>query len=265
MDNAMVKSAKLNAFLAGVSNTPAVQVQDREGQKFLANLSGPDPEDRKWTLMSQNLLAKNADGDFTGMTRDGMVAVAPDSWYNWMARKVDRQLLANYEGWAIDQIDLSKPESAEFWSRILPWVREKREQLLEEQANIQKQLALIKIRGVQSEDDMMLLFAVQNKLISVSPNALYNLDATDTWANNEKVSTKFTGGLLNPFSKFFITDDKVLNTQGADNGGGDRRVPVYSFTDPLNSKSSTFPATGLGLGAANSAEAKSYTRFRPTF
>ncbi len=249
MDGAMAKATRLNAFLSGVSNNEAVKVQDREGTNFLAKLSAPDPEDRKWNMVSDKLMEKK-NGDYTGKTIDGQYAIAPDSWYNYMSRKVDRQMLANYEGWAIDQVDLSKPESAEFWTRVLPWIREKREAFLEEQANIQKQLGLIKIRGVQSEEDMMLLFAVQNGLVSVLDKPLYDLDtATKYQYAKENISTNFTGGLLSPFSKLFITE-KLKTTTDDDNA----HIPVYDFKDPLKT-----PLNGFKVGA----ERKNYQLFQP--
>ena len=199
MDAPLQKAAQLEGYLSNVSNTPWVKAVDRTDTPFAVRLSGPDPEDRKWNLVGE-LVEK---GKVKGTE---MTAIAPNEWYSYMARKLDRQLLANYEGWAINQIDLSSPEKAEFWSKVVPWVREKREALLEEQAAIQKQIALIRIRGIQSEDDMKLLFAIQNKLINIAKVPLYDIDniANAGQIQGQVPDGVFTSGLLNPFSTFFL-------------------------------------------------------------
>lgn len=250
----MAKASKLNSFLSGVSGQYPVKVETRKGTQFHAHLSGPDPEDRKWNLISEKLMEKDAvTKAYTGKTIDGQTAIAPESWYNYMSRKVDRELLANYEGWAINQVDLSTPEAAEFWGRVLPWIREKREALLEEQANIQKQLALIKIRGVQSEEDMMLVFAVQNNMVQVSDKPLYQLDDPAAKFADKATSSTFVSGLLNPWQNFFITSP--LTRTGGNNA---KTVPVYDFADPMKTV-----VGGLGLGATGGAQDANYRQFNP--
>lgn len=189
-------------YLQGVANTPFINLKDssRNG-KFPARLGKPDPEDRKWEIRKSII-------DAQGQTDAGM-AIAPEGFFDYLDRKSQMRLQAEYEAWAFSQANLETPEAREFWYRMMPWMKEKQFMVLEEQANLQKTMARIKINGPESDDDLKFIFAYKNGLINVSDKPLYDLENS----THGKTDT-YKAGIFSPWRDFFIT--KPLETNAGD-------------------------------------------------
>lgn len=203
----MQNPASFNAYLQTVGNPAWSKPTTRaptggSGTQFAARLATPDPEDSKWFFRNSKIT--------DGKTPAGL-AIAPNEFFDYLERKKDSELYAQYQAWAINQSDMSTPEARAYWNKILGWVAEKRDSLVEEQANIQKKIAKLKIHGIQSEEDMMFLFALNNGLINVAAQPLYNIDAADESAypsdkrnDEQKYNGKYTSGMFSPYRKFFV-------------------------------------------------------------
>lgn len=201
----MQNPASFSSQLKTLSNPAWTKVEDRAGTvKFASRLATPDSEDWKWNFRQAQI------DKSTGATKAG-IAEAPEEFFDYLERKKDTELYAQYQAWAIKQADMSTPESRAYWNKILSWVANKREALVDEQADIQKRLAKLKIHGIQSEDDMMFIFALNQGMINVADKALYKLDDADQSAYGDKEENKFggkyTAGIFSPYRKFF-SDDK---------------------------------------------------------
>lgn len=179
-------------------------------QKFAARLAQPDPEDRKWFLRSQAI--QKEDGASTGKTAAGM-AVAPEEFYAYLERKKDAQLYADYQAWAIKQMNTQTPEAQAYWKNILSWVSKRREEILDEQADVQKKLARIRIHGIQNEEDLQFLFALRQGLITLSNSPLYALDEATTVEKGQAPQNEYTTGMFSPYRKYFISDEFVKKEQ----------------------------------------------------
>lgn len=190
----------VNSFLRGASNTKYTNAVDKKNGQFPVKLGAPDPEDRKWAL--RNKIITDQGGAQNAITNAG-VAVAPESFFDYMDRKSQMDLQANYEAWAFNQATLDTPEGREWWFRMSPWLKDKQVEVLEEQANLQKQMARIKITGPQNEDDLKFIFAYNNGLINVSNKPLYEL-GDNTGTADKGLSQKFNAGMFNPYSKFYF-------------------------------------------------------------
>lgn len=228
----MNRAQELTGFLSNVANTKYQFAKDRAGTNFGVKLSGPDPQDRKYDLL-KNIIEPGAVGAVP-KTKDGLVPIADDQYYEYVKRKIDAELEANYEGWVMNQIDMSSPEKVDHWTRIVPFVQEKREKVLEEQAEIQKRLAYIKLRGPRDENDMKLLFAVHTGLVNVADAPLYKLEDEKTTFMNTKAgaaavgpSTSFNAGILSPWSKYFHSTDAMSPLEK------DTTLGVVDFKNPI--------------------------------
>lgn len=234
MASAPPTASELDSFLKGVSNTQYTQVSDRRGTKFPAKLSHPDPEDAKWNLRKEAI----TDG---GKTPAGM-AIAPDSFFDYIDRKKQNELLADYEAWVMENADLSKPETIDWWYRTVPWIRNKRLSVIEEQAELQKNIARIQVDGPKSEEDLKLIFAIKNGLINISNKPLYQLGAD----GDKALSNSFRAGLFNPYSSFFITgaDTTGINaTKVMSKTNQGTQFEQFAYTDPFFGATKGFNTT----------------------
>lgn len=191
--------SNVGSYLQGAANTKFVNLQDANAGKFPARLGKPDPEDRKWEIR-KSIINNN------GMTAAGQ-ALAPEGFFDYLDRKSQMRLQSEYESWAFSQANLQTPEAREFWYRMMPWMKEKQFAVLEEQSNLQKTMARIKINGPESDDDLKFIFAYRNGLINVSDKPLYDLENSTTGKD-----TSYKAGLFSPWRDFFITKETETNT-----------------------------------------------------
>lgn len=235
----MQKPKDLTRFLSGVTNTEFQNVKDRTGKQFSVKLGKPDPQDRKYDLL-KNIITPGTKDIPVPQTKDGLVPVADDEYYQYISRKVDAELEANFEGWVMNQVDFSSPEKYQHWTRIAPFVQAKREAVLNEQAELQKRLALIKMRGPESEDDLKLLFAFHTGLVNVANAPLYKLEDDKITFEGKKTgpSSSFTAGLLSPWRSYFH-NNTTLKPLIANS-----TVGAINFTNPIGALDTTKTAEG---------------------
>lgn len=128
------------------------------------------------------------------------VAVADDRVFDYIERKKEAEIEADFKSWVMAQADFSDPARAEFWNRVAPWITDLKVQEMEKNAEMQKRLATIKIKGgPTSEDDMKLLYMIENKVIRMPSKPLHEM-GDDTVYYQDKDTLNFKRGLFNPLS-----------------------------------------------------------------
>lgn len=248
---------RLRSVLMGTANRPYFQVTSRkpdgtadDNSKYPVKLGMDDPLDESMAMRTQVV---GADGKVPGMGQ----AIAGPEVFDYLARKKQAELLAGFEDWVYKNADLTSPEAQEYWYRILPWLKEKKIQTLQEQALIQERLGILQIEGPQTEEDMMLLYAYENDLINVSDKPLHKLN--EDGAITSETEKGFQAGLLNPLAMFFANPKKsfmgvkgkALNTVGKPGLGVENRAVTTPMWGNILAKPSQ-DADGLLQGNAMS-------------
>lgn len=190
----LAKSAALMQKYRTSSTAPNVFRMGGPGQvnaEFPVQLSTTDPEDQKWATM-QKVVGNNARGVIEGV---GQNIVPPEFW-DYVQRKENADLLAQFQQFVLQQVDLSKPESANWWFTRFPWIRDLKLKEIDEQAELQKRFAQIQVTGPQNEDDFLLIWMRKNKLIRVADQPLDKLNEADNI-----ISGTYKEGFFSPLSK----------------------------------------------------------------
>lgn len=161
--------------------------------KYPVQLGSTDKDDVKFAIR-QDLVG--GDGIVPGVG----LATAGDEFFGYAQRKQEQEMLFDFQKYLMANAQashgLDTPASAAWWFEKFPWMKEKRLELINQQAEAQKNLARINITGPQNEEDFMMLYLRQKGLLKVSDMPLHKLnEATDI------VSSTFKQGFFNPLSQ----------------------------------------------------------------
>jgi len=98
----------------------------------------------------------------------------------------------SFEQWLAHQFDLNDPATAKLVEDMMPEYFDKRMEAIEHQAELQKNLAMIRLRGPRSKTDMMLLYLLSTGQLQLPAGAIFE---PDKWSYDSKDLTR---GLFNP-------------------------------------------------------------------
>lgn len=157
--------------------------------QFPVQLSTTDPEDQKWATM-QKIVGKTGDVPNVGK------AIVPNEFWDYVQRKENADLLAQFQQFVMQQVDLTKPESASWWFTRFPWIRDLKLKEIDEQADLQKRFAQIQVTGPQNEEDFLLIWMRNQNLIKVADQPLDKLNL----ATNITSGT-YRQGFFSPLAK----------------------------------------------------------------
>lgn len=195
--NALSDASKLYAQMnAAATPNNMFAVKDRAStptSKIPVPLGSAQPDDMQMYLRSQVV---NDQGQVPGY---GM-AVADERVFDYIERKKEAEIEADFKSWVMAQADFSDPARAEFWNRVAPWISDLKIQEMEKNAELQKRLAAIKIKGgPTSEDDMKLLYMIRNGVVRMPSKPLHEM-GEDTVYYQDKDILNFKRGLFNPLA-----------------------------------------------------------------
>jgi len=201
---------------------------------FPLQIGSTDKDDVKYGIRKQ-LVGRDANGNPTGTANVPGVgmAIAGEEFFDYAQRKEEQEMLFDFKKFVAAQADLSSPASAQWWFEKFPWMKDLRLEQVNQQGDLQKQLAKIQITGPQNEEDFMTLYLCNKGLIKVSDQPLHKLgQATDI------VSSSFRQGFFNPLSR---PKYQTMRTNA---------TPLWS--NPL--QGTTGVTAGTTMSAANPAE-----------
>lgn len=98
----------------------------------------------------------------------------------------------SFEQWLAHQFDLNDPATAKLVEDMMPEYFDKRMEAIEHQAELQKNLAMIRLRGPRSKTDMMLLYLLSTGQLTLPKGAIFE---PDKWSYD---SSDLSRGLFNP-------------------------------------------------------------------
>lgn len=129
----------------------------------------------------------------------------------------------NYSEWAAQQFDLRDPAQARLFAKIKPDYYKKRELLIDDVGDLMKQYAKIRLRGIQSESDLELMWAIETGKIPFLQKPGLTLWEPSTWMNVQGGGTKpENSGIYNPLGWV---------------SGGQPKRPTDNYSDPLGTAS----------------------------
>ena len=184
---------RLQRFLNthSINNQNLYRIQDKAkstNSKYPVRMLGGDPDDAKWATR-KSLVGDNGIVDGVGL------AVAGPEYDDYVNRKRIETTGAEFKAWLTNNVDLSTPEKQEYYYNLFPFLRDDRLAEIDRQAALQKKMAEINIRGMQSEEDWFFVYGLQQGYIKVSDMALQDL-----WRETE-VSGSYQEGLFSIVSK----------------------------------------------------------------
>lgn len=140
----------------------------------------------------------------------------------------------SFEQWLSNQFDLNDPATAKLVEEMMPEYFDKRMEAIEHQAELQKNLAMVRLRGPRNKTDFMLLYLLSTGQLNLPRGAIFE---PSKWSYD---STQLTRGFLNP-RRF----RPVLTTL-------DRKDPVGTIitANPGNYSANAFAPAGMPGGQA---------------
>jgi hypothetical protein len=98
----------------------------------------------------------------------------------------------SFESWLANYFDMNDPATAKLVEDMMPEYYEKRMEAIEHQAELQKNLALIRLRGPKNKTDLSILYLASTGKL---PMPLGGVHQPDKWSHS---SANLTRGLWNP-------------------------------------------------------------------
>lgn len=135
-------------------------------QQFPARYLYPDERDKKYAMRRQiNAAAQGArpdpiTEDEIDYLLDKTTAYETAEFHNWFSR--------------LYKMDDSNPVMKKWGMELVPELWQMKEQSIEDNARLQAQLAKIKLRGVRSREDLMLMWAIAKGAITVPEGPIWD-------------------------------------------------------------------------------------------
>lgn len=195
----LAKSAALMAKYRSAATAPNIFRMGAPGQanaEFPVQLSTTDPEDQKWATMQKIIQQGGAEPAARGVVPGIGQAIVPGEFWDYVQRKENADLLAQFQQFVLQQVDLSKPESANWWFTRFPWIRDLKLKEIDEQADLQKRFAQIQVTGPQNEEDFMLIWMREQNLIKVAETPLDKLNESQ-----DIISKTYKKGFFSPLAR----------------------------------------------------------------
>lgn len=133
-------------------------------EKFPARYLYPDERDKKYAIRRQL--------NYDGARPDPIT----DDEIDYLLDKTSAYETAEFHKWfqRLYKMDDSNPVMKKWGMELVPELWQMKEQVIEDNARLQTQLAKIKLRGVRSREDLMLMWAIAKGAIKVPKGAIWD-------------------------------------------------------------------------------------------
>lgn len=215
---------------------------------FPARYLYPDERDKKYAIRRQLNAQANRPDPIT------------DDEIDWLLDKTTGYETAEFHKWfsRLYKMDDSNPVMKKWGMELVPELWSMKEQVIENNARLQTQLAKIKLRGVRSKEDLMLMYAIAKGAIAVPQGPIYSPSALPDFAESRR-------GVFNPRhlagrpANWFQTDKRgasgfISTPAGSGLGALDRPGAPPFNEDPYdNARNLGFRVGGEGGAGVNFA------------
>lgn len=133
-----------------------------------------------------------------GVTPFGVLQ-AKDSDFQWLQKKREQEIEANFQAWFAQGYDRATPEQKKIARELYPEFYAQRMRYLDKQIELQRDIARIKLEGPKTKEDMILLFSIEAGFIDGEPlKHILDPEAAEKAKAKEEQQLRFRRGLLNP-------------------------------------------------------------------
>lgn len=158
--------------------------------KFPIQLGSADPRDVKMAIRSDVV---GPTGAVAGM---GVAEAGPEV-FDYLEKKKEEVFYQQFLAYVNNMANLGNPAEAAWWFEKFPMLKEKRLETIKREAEKQKRLAEIQVTGPQNEDDLFLLYMIDQKLITLPSRPLTELYREDKY---QPTDFNFKRGLFSPLA-----------------------------------------------------------------
>lgn len=178
----------------------------------------PQQRDADTRVELKKLLAQS------GQPFGQVIATEEDMKYLLEKRKLgDRILFDTWFSRLFDTKDINKLRIAQ---QIHPEYFQMREEEINREAEVQKKIAKLRLRGPADLSDLQMVFALQNGQVKLRPTPLWALDVADSSTQ----AAQYQRGIFNP-TRFFTN----ASAQSVPEFTGTGMIDTSGRVDPLNS------------------------------
>ena len=136
----------------------------------------------------------------------GQVMVT-DEDLKWLQKKKSAKERYFFDQWFARLFDMNDINKLKHAQQLYPEFWKEREEELNRQAEVQKRLALIKMRGPQTMEDMILVYAIHTGKMELPDKPLWRLDEA-----GKNIDNAYKAGIFSP-SRFVTSIGGVNPTQ----------------------------------------------------
>ncbi len=205
--------------------------EDTSAVDFPVKISAPDARD---TLMEAKMKAATAPN---GVSPYGQVHATDKDW-EWHMKKAEQVEGLAFERFVASSFDLTNPADRANLEKVDPDYFKQRQEEIEQvrsvastvnedsrrlqQAELQKKLALIRLRGPRDKEDLMLIYGIETERVPLPRGPLWK---PEDWSTKD-IAGSFNAGIFSPRRIFPKNPsntskhwDPLLGTRNIDNIG----------------------------------------------
>lgn len=195
-------AVNMAAFVERPGNKPIEEQPLRNNQvvdeQFPTDALGQETEDDVVMTEKLQLQKQFQDQGKPGITPFGVLE-AKDSDFEWLQKKREQEIEANFQAWFAQGYDRATPEQKKIARELYPEFYAQRMRYLDKQIELQRAIAKIKLEGPKTKEDMILLFAIEAGFIDGEPlKHILDPEAAQKAKQKEEQQLRFRRGLLNP-------------------------------------------------------------------
>lgn len=155
-----------------------------------------------------------------------VIATEEDMRYLLEKRKLGDRLI--FDSWFSQLWDTKDINKLRIAQQIHPEYFQMREEEINREAEVQKKIAKIRLRGPADMSDLQLIFALQNGGVQLRNKPIWNIDQADSSAQ-----TQYQRGIFSP-ARFFTNNDAAARPTNSGLGiiGSNGAVGVTGATNP---------------------------------
>lgn len=179
------------AQMADPNNVYSLPTRDKGiSGKFPIQLGSADPRDVKMAIRQELV---GPDGAVSGM---GIAEAGPEV-FDYVEKKKEEVFYQQFLAYVNGMANLGNPAEASWWFEKFPMLKEKRLETIKRESEKQKRLAEIQVTGPQNEDDLFLLYMIDQGLIKMPTVPLTQIYIDPQYKAN---TDNFKRGLFSPLT-----------------------------------------------------------------
>jgi hypothetical protein len=145
--------------------------------------------------------------------------------------------IVSFESWLASYLNMADPATAKLVDEIMPEYWEKRQEVIENQAELQKNIALIRLRGPTSKKDFMILYMLNTGQLPLPRGTIFE---PEKWSYS---NANFNRGMANP-RRYYPPQVKLDAAGKADPIGAISKAYGAGFGAGVSAPNANLPSIG---------------------